>query len=139
MEAASVYVELTIDELWLIRSVVRHELAQLDTWKLPPADRDLNHEIALLIAAGGGHLALTEQWAVVLDYCVPQDAKDVDGKPVGKHLLLKVCKARADLAMKQTFRLGSAAEPVAPSKDQIATSLQEDTSWQRKRRRQPRS
>ena len=120
MDEPSVYIEFSPDELWLLRSVVRHEWPQQDSWKFPPADASMNHEIALLIAAGGpGLLELTEGACKTLDYTVPQDAKDKDGRPIGKDVLRKVCEARRDLA----FGYALAQEPAIPSKGEIAERL----------------
>lgn len=130
-EIPSVNVELSEEELWLVRSAVRHEMAQMDTWKTPPANRELNHEIALLIAAGGpGILSLTESDCRVLDYCVPQDAKDKDGRLIGKNLLMKVCCARRELAFQEIDpdHAVSAFEPPTESKAEVIELLKDWTN-----------
>src|SRR4051794_4919184 len=35
----------TVEELWLLQSVIRHEVPQLDQWDFPPASLDLNDQI----------------------------------------------------------------------------------------------
>lgn len=119
---------LSEDDQWLVRSVLRHEMAQQETWKFPPASLDLNHEIAMLIAAGGdGTIALTERDARILDYLVPQDAKSKDGVPIGKDLLRRVCQARRDLVFMDFVPDGelAATEPLTETKAEVLELLKE--------------
>jgi hypothetical protein len=45
----------TIDELWLLQSVIRHEALQMDAWRFPPASLALNTQIAESFAAKSSH------------------------------------------------------------------------------------
>lgn len=93
----------TIEELWLLQSVIRHELPQLDQWKFPPASIDLNDQIAetLLLCEENNlseaALLLSRGDTLVIDYCVPQNAKSASGLPVGKNVLMKSFRARRAL------------------------------------------
>jgi hypothetical protein len=100
-ESASVV--FTCDELWLLQRCIRHEVPQQETWKFPPASIEFNDQIAaaLLLCAtyGLGEAALRLSWGdlLAIDYTVPPDAKDVNGRPIGRNLLLKSYAARAQL------------------------------------------
>lgn len=132
----------TRDELWLMRSVVRHEMLQQDTWKFPPADRDLSNKIAhaLLFCEDGGQpdaaLELCLGDTYVLDYNVPQDAKDASGKALGRAVLLKAYRVRVEIEEGR----GLLDEPPAPTKGQVAEILasmdREVWPWQRRQRPQ---
>ncbi len=92
----------TLEELWLIRGVVRHEIPGHDQWHLPPANYKLNQQVAESIALCT--LYKQQEWAlfldeaelVVLDATIPQDAKNADGVAIGKQILVKVCLARLE-------------------------------------------
>jgi hypothetical protein len=90
----------TIEELWLLQSAIRHEVAQGDTWKFPPASIELNDQIADALVLceenrlDDAALLLTRGDCLVIDYCVPQTAKSAAGVPIGKNVLLKSFKAR---------------------------------------------
>jgi hypothetical protein len=108
-------VAFTREELWLLRSFVRHEIPQQETWKFPPASIELNDQIAEAILLCEEHdideavLLLTRGDCLVIDAVVPQDAKSVSGARIGQSILLKSFVARRDLAGGPT---ASAAEPV---------------------------
>lgn len=124
----TVPVLFSVEELWLLQSVVRHEAAQQETWKFPTASLDLNDQVAIALnrcTVHGLHeapLQLSRGDLLVLDYCVPQGAKTAAGVPIGKTILLKTFRARAELLDGQ---LPSAEEPSAPSTAQIAQMLRE--------------
>lgn len=88
------------DELWLLQSAVRHEMAQGDQWHFPPASVELNDQIAeaLLLceenSLAEAALVLSRGDCLVIDYCVPQAAKSPSGAPIGKNVLLKSFRAR---------------------------------------------
>ena len=90
----------TCDELWLLQSAIRHEVAQGDTWKYPPASVELNDQIADALVLceenklDDAALLLTRGDCLVIDFCVPQTAKSAAGVPIGKNVLLKSFKAR---------------------------------------------
>lgn len=94
---------LTQEELWLLQSVIRHEIPQHESWRNPPGSQSLNDEVAraLLRCADGGLLeaavlvSLADTYA--LDACVPQTAKSPAGSMIGRTLLLKSFRVRVAL------------------------------------------
>lgn len=101
----SVPVVFDLNELWLMRAYVRHEIANIEQWRaFPPVSLDLNDAIAEAILfcvegnEGEAALLLSRGDCLVLDYLIPQDAKSPDGKLIGKPLLLKTFAARRLLA-----------------------------------------
>ena len=102
--AESSPVLFSLSELWLLQSVVRHEIAQQSSWQKPPANLALNEAIADAIYScveyGYAEVALqlTAHHLLIIDALVPQAAKDADGKPIGKPILLKSFAARRALA-----------------------------------------
>src|SRR4051812_43095259 len=92
-----------------MRQYIRHEIQAVDTWHSPPASLELNHQIAhaLLVLKQALDdkdesrttyvLDLTMHDCLVIDACVPQDAKDVNGIPIGLFILLKSFQARERL------------------------------------------
>jgi hypothetical protein len=99
----TVPVVFTGDELWLLQRCIRHEMPQQETWKFPPAGADLNDQIAAAILLCAeyelGEATLQLSWGdlLAIDYTVPPDAKDVNGRPIGRIILLKSFAARAQL------------------------------------------
>lgn len=99
----SVFVLFSLDELWLLQSVIRHEIAQREQWKFPPADRDLNDKVAEAIIFCEDHsekeasLEVTQGDLYAIDYCVQASAKNAAGQLVGKPLLLKSFRARRQM------------------------------------------
>jgi hypothetical protein len=99
----TVSIVFSLEELWLMQACVRHETAQAEQWKFPPASLPLNDAIAAAILfceeqkAGEAALLLSRHDCLVLDYNVPSSAKDAYGKPIGKAILLKSFKARSQL------------------------------------------
>jgi hypothetical protein len=93
----------TIDELWLLQSVIRHEAAQMDSWRFPPASLALNDQIAEVLlrceefALGEAALVLTRGDCLAIDHNVPQGAKSPAGIAVGKSVLLKSFRVRREL------------------------------------------
>lgn len=107
-------VAFALEELWLLRAYVRHEIPQLETWKFPPASLELNDQIAEAILLCEEHgqqeasLLLTRGDCLVIDAVVPQDAKSVSGVRIGQTVLLKSFAARRELSGGLT---ASAVEP----------------------------
>ena len=103
MGKTEVPVTLTVAELWLLHDFCRHEVAD-DKWLFPPANFDLNEEIALALDACETDnlteytLLLNQKQLLVIDYWVRRDHKTPEGAS-GKRLLLKVFRARRELAM----------------------------------------
>ncbi len=97
-------VVLTIDELWLLHSVIKHEMPQEGTWKYPPASLDMNDRICDAIifcddqTATEAAMEMSRGDLLCIDYCVPQDAKTPGGVMIGKKLLMKAFRARCKLA-----------------------------------------
>ena len=91
------------DELWLLQSAIRHEMAQSEQWHFPPASLELNDQIAeaLLLCEENGlseaALILSRGDCLVVDYCVPQTAKSPSGAAIGKSVLLKSFHARRSI------------------------------------------
>lgn len=116
----------TVDELWLLQSVVRHELPQVEQWDFPPASLDLNDQVAqaLLLCdetgCGEAALILSRGDCLVLDYCVPQGAKSVAGVAIGKQVLLKSFRARRAI---ESSYLPTAAEPAQPTAGEVKEHL----------------
>ncbi len=94
----------SIAELWLIDACVRHEVADQERWKYPPASKELTVEIALAInACVEGDLKeytllLSERDLLVLDYNIRQGHKNMEGAK-GQDILLKVFHALSQLAL----------------------------------------
>lgn len=99
----TVSVVFGLDELWLMQACVRHELAQAEQWKFPPASLALNDAIAtaILFCEEQGFqdaaVLLGRHECLVLDYTIPSTAKDANGRPIGKAVLLKSFRARQQL------------------------------------------
>jgi hypothetical protein len=116
----------TLEELWLLQSVIRHEVPQLDQWDFPPASLDLNDQIAQALilcdehSCGEAALVLSRGDCLVIDYCVPQGAKSVSGVPIGKHVLLKSFRARQ--ALESSF-MPNAEEPAQPTAGEVRDNL----------------
>jgi hypothetical protein len=132
-------VVFTLDELWLLRSVVRHEMASQETWKFPPASLDLNDRIAEAILFCHEHevdeaaLMLTRGDTLILDYVVPQDAKSARGIPLGVPILLKTFAARR--ALEEDQLVAEDDEPDRPSEEQIHAALDRAERLERQRAR----
>lgn len=115
----------TVEELWLLQSVIRHELPQLEQWDFPPASLALNDQIAetLVLCDETGEaeaaLVLSRGDCLVIDYCVPQGAKSVAGVAIGKHVLLKSFRARREIE----DHFLPAEEPPQPSCGEVREQL----------------
>lgn len=101
----SASVVFTLDELWLMRMYVRHEIASVEQWRaFPPASLELNDAIAGAILFCHNHglkeasLLLSRGDCLILDFLIPQDARTADGQPIGKSLLLKTFEAREKIS-----------------------------------------
>lgn len=132
-------VVFTLDELWLLRSVVRHEMQSQETWKFPPASVDLNDQIAEAILFCHEHqveeaaLMLTRGDTLIIDFVVPQDAKSARGVPLGTPILLKTFAARRALVEDQF--LSDEHEPERPTEEQIHAALDRADRLERQRAR----
>jgi len=94
----------TCDELWLLQATIRHEVAQVEQWRIAaPASLSLNEEVseALLrceeIGLSEAAVLVSRSDCLVIDYCVPQGAKSPSGVAVGRSVLLKSFRARREL------------------------------------------
>lgn len=125
-------ITLSLDELWLCRSLVRHAMPGVEQWNgPPPASIDLNSQIceAILVCEESIEdaktllctpvreytILLSKADCLILDYVVPQDAKTSSGKAIGKEILLKVMAARR--ALDGGF-LAAAEEPTVVDMDE---------------------
>ena len=125
----------TIDELWLLQSVIRHEAVQMDSWHFPPVSLALNDQIAevllrceelgLIEAA----LVLTRGDCLAIDHQVPQGAKSPAGIAVGKSVLLKSFRVRRELDEGLPLMAPTDAEP---AQDGIDERFEQ---WKNRRRR----
>lgn len=120
-------ITLSADELWLIQRYLRHELHQQRDWTAPPASLELNNGVAAALyfcwknEQTEASIEVTLDDLLALDYVIPQDAKDINGKLVGKVLLLKTYEARVRLT-EGDWPFLDADEPAVLSKDHV-TSL----------------
>jgi len=93
-------VAFSVDELWLLQSVIRHELAAAWAGSWPPANINLNDQIAEALVmcerfgVDSAILQLSRGDLYAIDYCVPAAAKDANGRPIGRIILLKSFEAR---------------------------------------------
>ena len=103
MEEPRRSIAFTLPELWLLHAFVRHEMPQQDLWRMPPADEELNEQIALAIEAcenlglANYPLHLTRHHLLTIDYLIRYDFKTPEGAR-GKDILLKTFRARRELA-----------------------------------------
>lgn len=108
-------VTFTLPELWLLHAFVRHEMPQQEQWQMPPADEELNEQIALAIEAcenvglDSYTLLLTRQQLLVIDYVIRYDYKTPEGAR-GKDILLKTFRARRELALGLPLSEGPVAD-----------------------------
>ena len=97
------FVEFTLEELWMLNDVVRHDEDAISGKKWPVVSTELNGQVALAIAAcedhklGGYCMALTMGDLLLLDANVRRDMKTPEGAK-GVDVLLKVFRARRDAA-----------------------------------------
>jgi hypothetical protein len=119
---------LSRDQLWFLRSRVRHESADQDKWKAPPSDVDLNRQIADAILRceevdlPGAWLELSKQDCLLIDYVTDQDAKGSDGRPIGRPLLLATFAAYREL---EEGPMPTAEDPDEEAKISELRTLQE--------------
>ena len=133
-EPETVPVLFTLEELWLLQSVVRHEIPQQESWSNPPASLALNDQLAEAILMcvedeiSEVALVLSRSDCLVLDATVPQNAKNAAGSPIGKSILVKSFMARRALA---GGPVASADDPEM-SREEIESRIAE---WNTRRRR----
>jgi hypothetical protein len=124
----TVSVLFSLDELWIIREAVRHEVDGQDRWLFPPAGLELNDQVAdqILFCVEKKEieapLLLSRGDCLILDFCVNLTMKDKDGLSLGKSILIKSFAARRDL---RDGALETGTEPSAPSVSEIKAALQE--------------
>ncbi|HLZ72340.1 MAG TPA: hypothetical protein VKV26_20750 [Dehalococcoidia bacterium] len=117
----------SVAELWLLQRCIRHELPAQETWKFPPASVELNDQIAAALLfcqeQNVGEAALRLSWGdlLAIDYAVPADAKDVNGRAIGREVLLKSFAARA--ALRRPYPLPDAADSTEPSSSDVQQRL----------------
>ena len=127
----------SLDELWLLQSVIRHEMPQMDTWHFPPASLSLNDQIAEALVLCDEHdlgeaaILLTRGDCLAIDHNVPQGAKSAAGVAIGKSVLMKSFHARRELE--------EGNSPVASPDSEIGQAELADRIEQWKNRRRKRS
>ncbi len=95
-------IEFTLQELWLLHDVIRHNEDGVPKKKWPKVSTELNSEIALAILACKDSdlkiytLMLTQGDILVMDANVRRDMKTPEGAK-GVEILLKLFKARFEL------------------------------------------
>lgn len=99
-----VAVTFSLDELWLLHTVIRHESDNSRTWKFPSSGLELNDRIAEAILVceetplPESALDLSRGDCLCIDANVNVGMKDAYGKMAGKSILLKVFAARRTLS-----------------------------------------
>lgn len=97
----SVPITLTLDELWHLHALIRHEVPSQREWHYPPANAELNADIgaAILACTDDGleeyTLLLNPQQLCAIDYHVRADQKPPAWPAYGEKILLKAFRARA--------------------------------------------
>ena len=97
-------VPFTLLELWVLQSFIRHEQPQPWQGKWPGYSLELNDDIAAAIVfcvdeeQEFAQLMLSRGDCLVIDCCVNNAAKDSQGNPAGKMILLKSFRARQALS-----------------------------------------
>lgn len=101
-ELAAVF---SLDELWVLQRYVRHECADREKWKFPPASLELNEQVTDAIrfcaetGADEAAILLSKGDCLLLDMVVPQDAKTTRGVLVGPSILLRTYGIRHALSI----------------------------------------
>jgi len=96
-------VTFSVSELWVLSDLIRHEMREQDTWKFPPASRELNEQISLALVdcvdlkLSEYTLLLSIGDLLVIDYWVRHDLKSPEGAR-GDAILLKTFRARQALS-----------------------------------------
>jgi hypothetical protein len=119
----------TLEELWLLQSVIRHEMAGAEQWHHAPVSLELNDQVADALVrceeSELGEAALLLAWddCLAIDFCVPQAAKSPAGVPIGKHVLMKSFHARREL---QEGLAPTAEEPASPTSRDVFERLRRE-------------
>lgn len=125
----------TTEELWLLQSAIRHEIAQLDSWRFPPASLALNDQIAdAIVRCDENGLAeaailLTRGDCLVIDHNVPQTAKSPAGAAIGKSVLMKSFRARREI---DEGRWPPPSDHAEPNRAELEERIEQ---WKNRRRR----
>ena len=99
----TVSIDLTLEELWLMHSVIRHDIARSVDWSFPPSSISLSDKIAeaILFCEEFGEtqaaLQVTRHDCLIIDACVPDNAKSVDGWSIGRSIQIIQFAARRAL------------------------------------------
>lgn len=103
LEEETVSADFSLEILWLMHAHVRHEVCRTDDWKYPPASVSLSDKIAEAILfceefeETVAAIQLTHHDCLVIDACVPDDAKSVGGEAIGRTTQLIQFAARRAL------------------------------------------
>lgn len=131
-------VVFTLDELWLLHAVVRHEAAIPWQGKWPTTSVELNDTICSAIflcedqKLTEATLILSRGDCFLMDATVPQDAKSAGGVLLGKSILMKTFKVRERIAGALE---ADAIEPKVLSADEIHEAMERFKELPPKRRR----
>lgn len=119
----------SLDELWVLQRYVRHECADREKWKFPPASLELNEQVtdAIRFCAETGTdeaaLLLSKGDCLLLDMVVPQDAKTTKGVLAGPSILLRAYGVRHALTI--DLEPTPAPEPDGPGTSEIEERLRD--------------
>lgn len=105
-------VTFSLDQLWLLNDVVRHEGDNSRVWKFPSASLELNEKVAEAIliceesrpgvsappSISSYTLELSHGDLLCIDFWVRRGMKSPGGDPIGQKLLLETFKARRSLS-----------------------------------------
>ncbi len=96
-------VTFTIAEIWLLVSVIKHEMQDAERWKWPITNKPLVEELMLACLTCEDAkleeftLELSEGDCLLIDYNITPDMKTPEGA-IGKNVLLKVFRALSELS-----------------------------------------
>lgn len=116
-------VAFSVDELWILQAFVRHEQGTPWQGKWPAFSLDLNDAIAEALvfcddnAEQMATLQLSKGDCYLVDYCVPNNVKDANGRLIGKQILMKSFHAR------QAIAYGDLATAEEPASDDVTQRL----------------
>lgn len=111
----------SLSELWVMQSFVRHESGSQWQGQYPNTSIELNDAIcaAILLCIENEQdeaaILLRKSDCYLIDSVIPANAKDTEGRLVGRPILLKTYSARADLA--DRFE-ATAEEPPLPTEEE---------------------
>jgi hypothetical protein len=109
-ESQELFTLFTLKELWMLHDFIRHEIADYDKWKFPPASKTLNDKITeaihncILLGMQEHNLLLSKGDCYAIDYNIRRDAKTPEGAK-GESILLKVFKTKEEIINPPPFNI----------------------------------